>query len=164
MNNAAIAMRDSRRAAALPTVLSAGALAAALDLLFAFTYYGVRNGIGPLRILQTIGSGVLGPAAFDGGAASAGLGLFCHFFILIVAAWLFFMAARHVPQLTRHAFASGIAYGVAIYLVMNFIVVPLSNAPHFKRSAINTIAELGSHLFFVGLAISWLVRRHFRGA
>lgn len=162
MNTVAYAMRASRPAAAAMTVLNAGALAAALDLLFAFVWYGVRNGISPLRILQTIGSGILGPASFDGGLASAALGFFCHFFILIVAAWWFFMAAKRMPQLTRHAFMAGIAYGIAIYLVMNFVVVPLSNAPHFKRSAINTIAELGSHLFFVGLSISWLVRRYFR--
>jgi len=162
MNSVAIGMRAARPAAAVTTVLSAGVLAAALDLLFAFVYYGVRNGIGPVRILQTIGSGILGPASFDGGMASAALGFVCHFFILIVAAWWFFLASKRAPQLTRHPFLTGVAYGIAIYVVMNFIVVPLSNAPHFKRSVVNTIAELGSHLFLVGMAISYLVRRHFR--
>jgi uncharacterized membrane protein YagU involved in acid resistance len=161
MNSVAIPMRGTGARSAVMTVLGAGTLAATGDLLFAFVYYGFK-GVQPVRILQTIGSGILGTAAFDGGWSAAALGFVCHFFILIVAGWFYLLAGKRLPLLTRQPFAAGVAYGVIIYLVMNFIVVPLSNAPHFNRSLINTAAELGSHVLLVGLSIAYVVRRLLR--
>ena len=161
MNSLASAV-TVRPPSAVPTVLAAGVLSAALDLLFACVFYGIRNGVAPLRIFQTIGSGWFGTDSFQMGWTSGAIGIASHFGILIVAAALYFLAARRIPALTRQALWCGLAYGAVIYLVMNYVVVPLSNAPHGKRALVPTIAELCSHLFFVGLAISYLVRRHFR--
>ena len=52
------------------TILLGGAIAGALDLLFATTFAGF-NGVAPTRVLQTIASGLLGNAAFAGGAGIA---------------------------------------------------------------------------------------------
>ncbi|HSM36820.1 MAG TPA: hypothetical protein VK837_10525 [Longimicrobiales bacterium] len=50
-----------------------GALAvAALDILDAFVFFGVR-GVAPVRILQNIASGVLGREAFSGGVLGVGV-------------------------------------------------------------------------------------------
>jgi hypothetical protein len=161
MNSAAYTLRMPRPVSAVATVFSAGIVGAALDLMFAFVYYGMK-GVSPQRILQTIGSGLLGTPSFNMGWTSAALGFFCHFFILIVAAWMFFSAAQRLTLLTRNPWLSGIAYGTAIYVVMNFIVVPLSFAPHFQRSLESIVGELCSHLFFVGLPIALIVRRYYR--
>ena len=151
-----------RTSSALTTILAAGLTSAALDLLFACVFYGIRNGLAPLRIFQSIGSGWFGTASFQMGWTSGSIGFVSHFGILIVAAALFFFVARRLPLLTQQAFWSGIAYGAIIYLVMNYVVVPLSAAPHGKRALDAVIGELCSHLFLVGLPIAYIVRRHFR--
>ena len=55
-----------------------------LDILDAFVFFGIR-GVPPLRILQAVASGLVGPAAAaDGGLATAALGLLLHFLIALV--------------------------------------------------------------------------------
>ena len=152
----------ARRRSAIFTILAAGLVSAALDLLFACVFYGIRNSVSPLRIFQSIGTGWFGRASFEMGWTSGATGFFSHFAILIVAAGLFFAAARRLPILTRQAFWAGIAYGAAIYVVMNYVVVPLSAAPHGNRALDATIGELCSHLFLVGLPIAYIVRRYYR--
>lgn len=151
-----------RQPTPLATILSAGCVAAALDLLFAFVFYGIRNGIAPQRILQTIGSGIFGMDSFTLGWESAAVGFVCHFTILIVAAAMYFYAAGRMRWMNRQALACGLAFGVAVYVVMNFVVVPLSAAPKFQRSLVPVIGEMCSHLFFVGLPIAYLTRRYWR--
>jgi len=60
-----------------------------LDILDAFIFFGLR-GVTPVRILQSIASGVLGRAAYQGGTRTAALGLALHFGISfgVVAAYL----------------------------------------------------------------------------
>ena len=162
--NSIVSSATPARPSAAATILAAGIASAALDLLFACVFYGIRNGITPLRIFQTIGSGWFGTESFQMGWTSGTVGILSHFGILIVAAALYFLAARRVPLLTRQALWCGLAYGAGIYVAMNYIVVPLSNAPHGKRALVPMLAELASHLFFVGCVIAYLVRRHFRAA
>jgi uncharacterized membrane protein YagU involved in acid resistance len=151
---------STRAPSPLATILTAGCVAAALDLLFAFVFYGIRNGIPPQRILQTIGSGLFGTDSFQMGWQSAAVGFVCHFTILIVAAALYFYAAGRMRWMNRQALICGLAFGVAVYVVMNFVVVPLSAAPKFQRSLVPFIGEMCSHLFFVGVPIAYLTRRY----
>src|SRR5882762_4475274 len=66
------------QARALATITKAGLVSGVLDLSDALIFYGLR-GVRPVLILQSIASGLLGRAAFSGGAASAVLGTLCHF-------------------------------------------------------------------------------------
>ena len=142
----------------LRTVLVAGALAGALDIVAAFIIYGVR-GVSPVRILQSISSGLEGGAAFQGGAGSAALGLVLQFVIATGAAWVFYTASLQLPQLLQRPVASGAAYGIVVYIVMNFIVVPLSAVP--KRPFDWTLAPLIVivHIVCVGIPIALVVQR-----
>jgi uncharacterized membrane protein YagU involved in acid resistance len=152
----------AQRPSAVSTILAAGLVSAALDLLFACVFYGIRNSVSPLRIFQSIGSGWFGKTSFELGWTSGAIGFVSHFAILIVAAGMFFAAAKRLPILTKQAFWAGVVYGAVIYVVMNYVVVPLSAAPHGQRALDATIGELCSHLFLVGLPISYIVRRYYR--
>src|SRR5687767_5566770 len=110
--------------AALRAVLVGGGAAATLDILSAFALSGE-----PVRVLQAIASGVMGRAAFGGGAGVALLGLALHYLILVVAAALYFVAHRHVPALALQPLRFGALYGLAIWLVMHGVVLPLSAVP-----------------------------------
>ena len=98
-----------------------------LDLLDAFVFFGMR-GAAPRRILQSIASGVLGRAAYQGGTRTAALGLLLHFFIAFGIVVVYFAATRLLPALHRRPWLFGAAYGIVVYVVMNQVVVPLSAA------------------------------------
>jgi uncharacterized membrane protein YagU involved in acid resistance len=140
-------------------VLYAGLVAGVLDLTYALVVYGMR-GVPPLTILQSISSGLLGSAAFEQGAATAALGVVLHFLIMLVICWIYRAASRRLPVLTERPVVMGLLYGVAVYVVMNFVVVPLSAVPGERHFTVVSIALAAfPMLFFVGLPIALITRR-----
>jgi hypothetical protein len=98
----------------------------ALDFLDAVVYFGLRNGTTPMRIGQSIAAGWLGRAAFRGGAPAALLGVATHVLIAFGIVLTYFLASRRVEALTRYPWLCGALYGIAVYVVMNQVVIPLS--------------------------------------
>jgi uncharacterized membrane protein YagU involved in acid resistance len=137
-------------------IVIGGAIAGTCDILYAIIYSWLARGTSPVRILQSVASGVLGKAAFDGRWLTAELGLFLHFFIAFSCAIIFYLAARRIPILATQAVWSGLIYGFLIFWFMRLVVVPLSAAP-FTLS--NNPLELFFHMFTVGLPIALLVKR-----
>ena len=146
---------------AMLAVLSAGFACGVLDITAALVVYGYL-GAKPMRLLQGIASGLLGPKAFDGGLATALLGLLCHFVIAFGAAAVYFAASRTIPFLIQNAIVSGALYGVAVYFFMNRIVLPLSAAAKRPFSMQMMIIGVVIHIFCVGLPVSLSVRRFSR--
>lgn len=139
-------------------VFGGGILAGAIDLTYACTYHGLVSGVPPMRILQSIASGLLGTESFQMGYASAAAGFVAHFSILIIAAGIFYAASRRLDFMRRYAYPSGMAFGVAIYCTMNYIVLPLSAAPHFKSTTIGALSDFAVHVLLLGPAIALVVR------
>ena len=139
------------------TALYAGLLAGALDITAAI----VTNLQVPARVvLQSVASGLLGPAAWRGGWQTAWLGLASHFAIMLVIAVIFVAAAAAIPALRRFWIPVGVVFGVAVWLAMAFVVVPMSasplTAPTDLMAALKPIAV---HILAVGLPIAWVARR-----
>jgi hypothetical protein len=130
-----------------------------LDILDALVFFGLR-GAAPIRILQSIAAGLLGRAAFAGGWRTAALGLALHFFIAFVVVLVFMLAARRVRALTRAPLAFGLLYGVAVYLVMNLVVVPASAAGGARTWPAWPVVLNGVliHMFGVGLPAALAAR------
>ena len=139
-------------------VLLSGLAGGALDLLFAFVFYGYK-GAGPQVILRSIASGVLGPAAFSAGAWVPPLGAALHFFIAVCAAFVFYLTSRRFPLLVRRAVPCGAAFGVAMYVFMHAVVLPLSRVHHRVMPTGDVIGELISHIFLFGIVIALGVAR-----
>lgn len=123
------------------------------------------NGLGPVIILHAIASGLLGRASFSGAIPSAVLGLLLQWSMSLVIAAIYVIAAMCLPTLLRRWIAWGLAYGVAIFFVMNYVVVPLSAAsshhafPHF--SAAHFVGNFAAMLLF-GLIVAWFAQRKLR--
>lgn len=164
MSTAADRLHDSSARGFLAPVLTGGILAGAIDLTFACTYNGLVHGVTPVRILQTIASGLLGMNAFQAVFPAALIGFVAHFTILIVAAAMFYAASRRIELLRRHAYWSGVAFGIAIYATMHLVVLPLSAAPHFKPSWPGRITDFSVHMLLLGPAIALSVRHFDRRA
>jgi uncharacterized membrane protein YagU involved in acid resistance len=142
-------------------ILWGGGIAGLLDILYAFVLYGQR--IGPVRVLQSVASGLLGADAYKGGSGTAALGLLLHFVIALGAAAVYYAASRKLGFLVRWPLACGLLYGIAVYLFMNFVVLPLSafpGQPSYPLRAL-LVGFLG-HMFLVGLPIALAVRRFSR--
>jgi len=149
---------NSRPTNALPAIFWAGLTCGVLDISAAFITWAIR-GVKPFIILQAIASGLLGAESFAGGWTAAALGAACHFFIAFSAAAVFYAASRKIPLLTRRAILSGALYGVAVYIVMYWIVKPLSLVQPRPFSLSETLVAIITHIVCVGLPISLIVRR-----
>jgi len=151
---------QSRPPSPLVAVLVAGCVSATIDIVYACSFHYFNSGVPPLRILQVIASGLLGTAAFDGGAASGALGLVAHYVILIGAAGIYYAASRRWRFLIEHAFVAGVVFGVGIWLTMNFVVLPLSAAPPFKLSwSLGSVTNALVHWFVLGPVIALALKR-----
>jgi hypothetical protein len=143
---------------ALRAILWAGLIAGVLDITAALVQWALR-GVPPIRILQAIASGLLGPAAFGGGAATAALGLGLHFVIALGAAAVYFAASRRLPFLVRQPVLAGVLYGAAVHGFMQFVVLPLSAVRGGSFSATEFTIGLIIHIFCVGLPIALTISK-----
>jgi hypothetical protein len=134
-------------------VAASGLTAGALDLLFAFLFYGYQ-GAGPGIILRSIASGVLGSGAFGAGAWVLPLGAALHFLIAVCAAFAFYLGSRFLPVLVRRPAVCGAVFGVAMYVFMHSVVLPLSRVHHRVMPTSDVIGELFSHIFLFGIVIA----------
>lgn len=139
-------------------IVVGGLAAGVLDILAAFAL-ALWFGGTPIRVLQTIASGVLGRAAFDGGVGTAALGLALHFVIALGAATAYYVVSRRWRPLIDQAVLNGFAYGVIVYVIMNRIVVPLSRVATRPPTVEGVLRMLVIHMFCVGLPIALAVRR-----
>jgi hypothetical protein len=157
---------SATRSRAMRVILSGGLLAGAFDITYAFIAWGLL-GLSPIRIGQSVAAGLLGrDAAFAGGVATGVLGLFLHFTIAIVMAAVYYAAATRLPVLVRRAVPCGLAYGFGLYVVMNYVVMPLSairRTPSLDPMII-PITGILVHMFLVGLTIALFTRRALRTA
>lgn len=118
------------------------------------------RGGSPARMLQGIASGLLGPASFEGGPATSALGLGLHYFIAFVVVTTYLVASQRYELLARKWVPCGIVYGLGVWVVMNFVVIPLSMIGHFpKLTPVGTTNGLLIHAFGVGLLTAWFARQ-----
>ena len=110
-------------------ILYGGLTAGILDLIDAFVFFGVRSGAQPVSILHSIAAGLIGrEAARGGGTSTAILGFFTHFLVAFCIVTVFVLASRVLPALRKQWVLHGIAFGFVAYLVMTWLVVPMSRA------------------------------------
>ena len=90
---------------------------------------------------------------------TAALGLACHFFVALSAATVFYVASRKLKLLTCHPIFSGTIYGICVYTVMYWIVMPLVYGPRAFNWSVTIVAIL-THIVCVGTPISLMVHRY----
>jgi uncharacterized membrane protein YagU involved in acid resistance len=119
----------------------------------------VINLVSPIIILQFIATGLLGKAALSGGLSAAALGLLLQWLMSLLIAGIYVAAANGIAWLRVWWIVSGPLYGVVIYLVMNFVDVPLSRAPmpHHPPHIEKILENLAAMILF-GLIVAWFAR------
>ncbi len=127
-----------------------GLLIAIGDIVFATTVWFSWDGAGLTRVFQSIAVGVLGKPSYDGGVPTAVLGAVLHLFMATMFVVAYTLVARRKPDLLRRPLVLGPLYGVLMYVIMNFVVMPLSRvgaSPSFKH--LDTIGmSIVAHMVF----------------
>lgn len=137
-----------------------GLIGGAVDIVYALVVAAV-GGMAPERLLQIIAAGLIGrETSFAGGLGTATLGFGLHFAIAIVMALVFCAVSAVAPALRRWWLVTGPLYGIVLYGVMTYVVLPLSAlAVTPQREGWAFWGELASHMFGVGLVIAGSARR-----
>jgi hypothetical protein len=124
----------SNRAVLLAIVLG-GLIAGTLDIAAAM----LINHAPAEPILRFIASGLLGKAALTGGLRTAAIGMLLQWLISLIIAAVFVLASLRLPILRRLWIPAGLAYGVVVFVVMEYVVQPLSaihRVPHFTPESL----------------------------
>lgn len=135
----------------LPAILLGGFIAAFFDMVLAYISFG-------WGMPRGIAAGLLGASARQGGPGVYILGLCLHYFIGISAAAVYYLVSRKLTFIIEHWLVCGMFFGIAVFLVMNLIVLPLC-AFHFKGPYTHRglVQGLLVHMFLIGLPISFSV-------
>ena len=141
-------------------VLAGGLVAGALDITYACVFWAIKAGVPARRIFQSVAAGLLGLASFTGGWPTAVLGLALHFFIATTMSVTYYVVARRIPILGARPVPFGAAYGLLLYVIMNYIVVPLSAAGHGgAKDPLWVALSIVVHMFLIGVPIALFTRR-----
>ncbi len=134
-------------------------IAGTLDISDALIFYGLR-GVSPVRILQGIAGGLIGRAAFTMGARSALLGLLLPLLHRNHLGHHLHLRSSRLP-LSRRPFLWGGLYGLVVYIVMNYVVLPLSRiGPRPTPPPVPLINGIAALVFCIGIPIALIARRY----
>jgi hypothetical protein len=148
-----LALSAPARTTLLRPMLIGGVLAATFDLTSAFITLGWGNP-------RLIAGGLLGHEAAHGGAGTWILGVLLHYSIALCAAAFYCIASRWLPFLRGFWLVCGLFYGIAVFLVMYLVVLPLSAYHYTGPYTYSTLVQgLVVHMVLVGLPISYSLRR-----
>src|SRR6516164_11082383 len=145
-----------KNSGAFCTILTAGLVVGVLDISSAFVIWWQR-GVGARRGLQGIAAGLLGANSYEGGLGTAGLGLALHFFVAFVVVSIFYLASRKIEFLTIHPVVSGVLYGIGVYIVMYWFVLP-TTFPTFRHRIGNDLLAVAIHISLIGLPCALMMR------
>jgi uncharacterized membrane protein YagU involved in acid resistance len=136
------------------------AVSGTLDILFAMILTALLGReIG--NMLRYVGSGPF-PQATEMGASGAILGLVVHFALMAIMAAVYVLAARRIPALVEKPIQWGAIYGLATYVVMNWLVVPMRFDTPLPPSPLSMATQLFAHIVLVGIPIALIAARHLR--
>ena len=139
------------------TIAIATLVAGTLDILFAICL-SLYFGRDPMDMLRYVASGPFPPATEWGGAGSV-LGLIVHFTLMAIMATVFAIGLRRWPAFLSRPLQAGVVYGLATYVVMNWIVVPLRFHTPLPPRTISIATQLFAHIVLVGIPMAIIAAR-----
>lgn len=138
-------------------VVAAALVGGTLDLIYALGV-NAAYGVPPLRVLQYIASGLLGAAAFQGGGLTSLVGLASHYALMAIFAAVLALAVRRTDLRRLHPLLLGFGAGTALFIVMNLIIVPLSQTPAIPPLPLGRLGlEILVHSLLVGPIVAWMI-------
>lgn len=149
--SSAFAAAPVKKNASLAIVVG-GLVAGTLDLIQASILFG-------WKVPLIIAGGLLGERAFTGGAGTYVLGVVLHFLIALSATTIYYLASRRLTFMPDHPLVSGLFFGMAVELVMSYVVLPLSALQARGPYRLHDILlGLIVHMIVIGLPVAYSIR------
>jgi hypothetical protein len=156
-------MSSDRPGRAATTILLGAIVIGTLDILYAIAFWYPR-GVAPARIFQSIAAGLYGRASFTGGTRTVLIGAALHYFIALSIVVIYWLASRRYDLLVRRPILYGSIYGVLVYVVMNYVVIPLSATQRGPFLLSWVVCSVLVHAFLIGVPAALFSRAALRSA
>jgi hypothetical protein len=154
---------NNTRPTAFSTLLTAWLVAGTLDGLSAIVFFGpVLGRLTVTQLFQYIASAVQGKQAFAGGAAAAWLGVLLHYSVALIFTVLYFLLFPSIRAFARHKVLAGLCYGIVVWVIMNFCVLPLTQVNRAPMRVAGSVKDMLILMVMIGLPISLIVYRYYR--
>ena len=141
----------------LLTCLLTGTLDAMAALIISYK-------IPPATIFKFIASGWFGVSAFKGGTDMVVWGILFHYLIAALFTVVCFLLYPAVTRVLKNKYLTGIIYGLVIWLIMNYLVLPYTNI-HRSNAHINIaglIKGIGALIICIGLPVALIADKHYK--
>ena len=147
---------------ALKAILLATLIAGTLDILAAIVSYTIKGGKEPVKIFYFIASGVFGKdMAYGSGSGMAVAGLLFHYMIALLFAIFLFFVYPSLKSFLKNKIVIGLLYGIFVWLVMNKIVLPLSNSPALPFNVKGAVIGALILMFCIGLPLALIIDKFY---
>jgi hypothetical protein len=138
------------------TVGFAALVCGVADISFVILGMVVR-GSDPLRMLQGIAFSVLGRETYQGGLATAALGMLLHFGVATGAAIHYALLAWLVRSVLRHPVIAGVLFGLYFHFFMQLVVLRFTMLPPRPLFPAMWWVQLIAHTTCVGLPLALIM-------
>ncbi len=144
-------------------IIKAGLIVGTLDILSAFIYYFIKTGDkNVFNVLKYVASGIFGKEASSGGNSMIMAGLVLHYIIAFAFTIFFFWLFPKIKVFSKNKILTGVIYGVFTWMVMNLVVVPLSNIGSRPFNMINALINVIILIVCIGIPLSFMANTFYR--
>jgi len=118
----------------------------------------------PVRLWQGVARSILGKSTFDGGLATAAVGVCIHFCVALSWAMVYAILYHNVAALRRltrtvgGTLLAGALFGAFVQVMMSMVIVPMTLIPANRTFGKGWFIGLAIHMLIVGQAPAWVVR------
>lgn len=143
-------------------IIKAGLIVGTLDILSAFAYYFINTGEKNIfNVLKFVASGLFGKEAFSAGNRMIITGLVLHYIIAFAVTIFFFLLFPKIKAFSKNKILTGVIYGIFIWMVMNLVVVPLSNIGNRPFTIINALINVIILIVCIGIPLSFMAHKFY---
>lgn len=158
MTAAAAAHAARPTQARLSQIMLAGLAGGLVDFIYPCVM-ALSRGRPWTRPWDMVASGWIGRAASEGGPLVTGLGIATHFAIATAMAAAYLLIARRVPVVAAWPWATAPAYGLVLYAIMYFAVVPLRFGNPYRWQGVISLLDIAAHIGVALAIVAVAVRR-----
>jgi uncharacterized membrane protein YagU involved in acid resistance len=139
------------------TILKAALLVGTLDICAALAQFYLKTGKAPFKpVLMFVASGLLGKQAFTSGDAMLLVGLLIHYCVATAFTVFFFLTIAKTNVVKRQTVLTGIVYGAFVWMVMNLLVLPITNANRLSKEFWNVTVGMLILIVCIGIPLSFI--------
>ena len=131
-----------------------------LDGMAASLHTYLKTGRSPEIVFRYVASGVFGAEAFTGGAGMIALGLLFHY--LIATGWsvLYVFIHPYFKITGNRPWINGPLYGLYIWLMMQFLILPMSNVRPISPTVEGVVIGILIHMIVIGLTLALVTHQY----